>query len=358
MAYIAWTAFLVLVLPLWRTQAPLNLPTRTPTAAIARRGPADVPALQEGRTAVFISTDMGGDDIVAVLYLLSHPDVQVLGIGSSEGLAYLEAGARNALQLLALVGQEDIPVAVGKEGPLEGDNAFPSSWRGGSSRPLSSPIPPATTEPVQESTSELLAKVVDAYPGQVTVVILGAHTDVAMALREDPSLAERIRGIVIMGGAVFVPGNIHKEHSSIANETAEWNLSVDYVAAAEVFAAGIPLHMIPLDATDLVEVDRERYEAFASRAQSAAAQAVESMWRRRASGPGFFIWDVVATVALTLPDAAEWQFLPIEVVTDDPDNLGQTRVNEALPPNVHVSVSVDAQATLDEIARVLNSEAP
>jgi inosine-uridine nucleoside N-ribohydrolase len=317
-----------------------------------------VPTLEPGRTPVFISTDMSGDDIVAVLYLLSHPEVQVLGIGSSEGVAHVENGARNALQLLALVGQEDVPVAVGKEGPLEGENAFPSSWRSGYSRPLSSPFPQASTELVEESTAELLAMVVDAYPGQVTVVILGAHTDVALALHNDPSVAERIKGIVIMGGAVFVPGNIHKEYPAIANETAEWNLWVDPVATAEVFGAGIPMQMVPLDATDLVRVDRERYEAFASAAESAAAQAVESMWRRRASGSGFFIWDVVAAVALTLPDAAQWQFLPIEVVTGDPDNLGQTRVNEARAPNVQVSVSVDAQAILDEIARVLNSPAP
>jgi len=337
-----------------KTPAPARAPTETSAASAST--PALVPALDPNRTAIFVSTDMGGDDRVALLYLLSHPEIQVLGIGSSEGLAYLEPGARNALRLLALVGKEHIPVAVGKEGPLEGENAFPDSWRRGTSRPYGSSVPQAEADLVPESTSELLAKLVNAYPDQVTVVILGAHTDVALALRNDPTLAERIKAIHIMGGAVYAPGNIGKEQPSIDNETAEWNLWVDYVATSEVFNAGIPLSMVPLDATDLVRLDRDHYAKFSSQAESPAAKAVVQFWSGSAGGSGTFIWDVVAAVALTLPQAATWETLPIEVVTDEPENLGQTRVLEGGTINARVSVSVDADRILDEITRVLNAQ--
>jgi inosine-uridine nucleoside N-ribohydrolase len=335
-----------------------SIPTSKAQVASLARSQAQIPALDADRIPVFVSADMGGDDVVALLYLLSHPDVQVLGIGSSEGLAQLEAGAQNALRLTALTEQEHIPVAVGKEGPLEGDNAFPGMWRQGSSRPLSG-APQPTAGLVAESTAELLADVVNAYPAQVTVVILGAHTDVALALRDDPSLAERIKAIHIMGGAVHVEGNIHKEYPAVDNRTAEWNLWVDYRAASEVFDAGIPLTVVGLDATDLVKVDGETYEALASQTATPAAEFVSQLWKRsRDRSSSFFIWDVVAAVLMTLPEAAEWESVAIEIVTDEPNNLGQTRVREGGEANANVAVSVDAQAVLDEIVRVLNHPAP
>ncbi|MCG2767767.1 MAG: nucleoside hydrolase [Anaerolineae bacterium] len=347
------------------TSTPAPMPTSTQsvvpeatsilTATAPASSPVRIPALDANRMPIFISTDMAGDDHVALLYLLSHPDIQVLGIGSSVGVAHVELGARNILRLLAVVGKEDIPVAVGKANPLEGDHAFPSSWRSGTSRPFGSSVPQAEAELAPESTAELLAKVVNVYPGQVTVVILGAHTDVALALRDDPGLAKCIKDIYIMGGAVYAPGNIHKEYSAIENETAEWNLWVDYVAAAEVFGAGIPLSMVPLDATDQVKVTGEYYEEFVSRAQSAAAQTVAQFWKRSAgSGSGFYIWDVVAVVAMTLPEVAEWDSLDIELVTYDPGNLGQTRPRGSQSPNARVCLEVDAPRLLEELISVLN----
>ena len=351
------------------SQTPTSTPAPMPTSTLSvgheatgvseapssTSSPVGIPALDVGRIPIFISTDMSGDDHVAILYLLSHPEVQILGIGSSIGVAHVEPGARNVLRLLAVVGQEDIPVAVGRAEPLEGDHAFPNSWRSGASRPFGSSVPQAEAELVPESTAELLAEVVNAYPDEVTLLILGGHTDVALALRDDPGLAERIKDIFIMGGAVYAPGNIHKEYPAIENETAEWNLWIDYVAAAEVFGAGIPFSMVPLDATDQVKVTSEYYEEFASRAQSAAAQTVAQLWKQSLSREsGFYIWDVVAVVAMTLPEVAEWDSLGIELVTDEPGNLGQTRLRESQSPNARVCLEVDAPRLLEELISVLN----
>jgi len=298
---------------------------------------------------------MSTDDRVALLYLLSHPGVQVLGIGSADGVAHVEPGARNVLRLLALMGKEDIPVAVGSAEPLAGDHSFPSSWRSGADRPFGQSIPQATAELLQESTAELLARVVNAHPGQVTVVLLGAHTDLALALRDDPGLAARIKGIFMMGGAVYVPGNIHAEYSAIANETAEWNLWLDYVAAAEVFTAGIPLSMVPLDATNQVPVDREYYNDFASRAGSPAAKAVAEFWGSSLSRESqFYIWDVVAAVAMMSPGLAEWQSLAIDIITEKPNHLGQTVVIADEPANARVCFSVDVPQLQRHLMTVLN----
>ena len=65
-----------------------SIPTSKAQVTSVARSPAQIPALDADRVPVFVSADMGGDDVVALLYLLSHPDVQVLGIGSSEGKLY------------------------------------------------------------------------------------------------------------------------------------------------------------------------------------------------------------------------------------------------------------------------------
>jgi len=337
------------------TSTAVPLPTSTETTAPPAAVAAAIPALDADRMPVFITTDMSSDDPVAILYLLSHPEVQVLGIGSADGVAHVEPGARNVLRLLAVVGQEDIPVAVGRAESLEGDHSFPGLWRSGADRPYGSFIPEAKADLVEESTAELLAKVVNTYPGEVTIVPLGAHTDLALALRDDPDLAGRIKGVFMMGGAVHVPGNIHAEYSVIANETAEWNLWVDYVATAEVFSAGIPIGMVPLDATNQVQVDRAYFNEFESKAESAAAKAVAQLWKSSFNfSSQFYIWDVVAAVAMMSPDIAGWESLAIEVVTDEPNNLGQTRPRADQPPNAEVCVSVDVPWLQEDLIRVLN----
>jgi inosine-uridine nucleoside N-ribohydrolase len=304
---------------------------------------------------VFISTDMSADDVVAVLYLVQHPGVQVLGIGSSNGVAHVEPAAKNVLRLLAMVGQEDVPVAVGSDAPPEGDHTFPSAWRQGADRLFGLSVAEARSQPVSLSTAELLADVVNAHSGEVVVILLGAHTDLAMALRTDPGLAQRIKGVHLMGGAVHVPGNIHAEYSAVANESAEWNLWLDYRAAAEVFASGIPLTLVPLDATNKVRVDGTYIERFGAEAESPAAKVVTELWRGQSASFGsFHIWDVVAAVALTLPDAAQWEEDSLAVVTDKANHLGQTLLQAGQPANARVCLSVDVPSLRDELIRVLN----
>ena len=338
------------------TPTPTPLPVAAPAAELPTPAPVPVVVSRADRVPVFVTTDMSSDDVVAILYLLSHPGVEVLGIGSADGVAHVEPAARNVLRLLALVSREDIPVAVGSEESLEGDHAFPSGWRGGADRLFGLSTPDALTEPVQESTAELLADVINAHPREVTVVLLGAHTDLALALRSDPGLASRIKSVHMMGGAVNVPGNIHEEHAAIANESAEWNLWLDYSAAAMVFDTPIIKSVVPLDATNQVRVDRAYYERFAGKAESPAARLVAELWKSQASRSpsGFYIWDVVAAVALPFPDLAVWQAMGLSVVTDRPDDLGQTVDTGDGDSNSMVCLKVDVSRLQEELIRVLN----
>ena len=322
-----------------------------PTPAAADIG---TPRPQLNGQPVFITTDMSSDDVAALLYLLQHPDVAVVGIGSANGVAHVEPAARNVLRLLTLLGRTDIPVAVGSARALEGDNAFPAAWRGGADALFGLDVPSASVRPVAESASELLAQEVRARPAEVVVVLLGAHTDLALALRDDRTLAGQIKGVHLMGGAVRVPGNINAEYGAIANNTAEWNLWLDYRAAREVFEAGVPLTMVPLDATNQVSVDRVMVEQLKARATSPVAQVVAQLWHSQVRSDGMYVWDAVAAVALTDPGLARWEAMELEVAVTPPEHAGRTVGVSRSEPNALVCTGVDKAAVVDKLITVLN----
>ena len=90
------------------------------------------PALVEVQAAqpAIYDTDMAHEDMIAALFLLSHPNVDLRAITvTGTGEAHCQPGVKHALGLVALSDHEPIPVACGPEAPLAGDHAFPAQWR-------------------------------------------------------------------------------------------------------------------------------------------------------------------------------------------------------------------------------------
>ncbi len=114
--------FSLLLLAVACTAAPQQAALPSPSASAKPTAEAPV----AGPIPVIIDTDMGADDIMAILYLLQRPDARVQAITvSGTGLTHCTPGTRNALALLARVGAHDIPVACGRERPLQGNAQFP-----------------------------------------------------------------------------------------------------------------------------------------------------------------------------------------------------------------------------------------
>ncbi|MFG1990474.1 nucleoside hydrolase [Actinoplanes sp. NPDC048988] len=182
-----------------------------------------------------LDCDTGIDDAIAVAYLLAHPGVRLAGIGTVNGNTAAAQAARNTLGLLALAGRDDIPVAVG-EGEIKrgakavhGDNGV-----GGAVLPLGEPPDPRTSV-------ELLLDLSFEYARELHLLATGPCTNLALALRQDPTLPGRIRSVTVMGGAVRVPGNV--------TPRAEANIADNPAAADEVLRAAWPVTLVPLDVT-------------------------------------------------------------------------------------------------------------
>lgn len=211
-----------------------------PGSAVTTLAPVD------NRTPVVIDSDMAGEGIMSILFLLAQEDLDVRAITvSGTGLVHCEAGVEQVLGLLALVGADSVPVACGPEDPVAGFNTFPVSWRNGADAAYGLELPPGEN-PARLDAPDLIASVISEALTPVVVYADGPQTNLAYALLTDPTIADNVEMAYLMGGAIDVGGN------SIRNPTAEWNIWVDPVAADEVLRSGIPITLVTLDATNQV----------------------------------------------------------------------------------------------------------
>lgn len=211
--------------------------------------PQPHPSNQRHARAVIVDTDAGPDDLMAIAFLLSRRDVHIEAVTVTVGLAHPVQGAANVLRLLELAGRGDTPVFVGRETPLAGAREFPADWRRLSDELNGVSLPTSSRRPESRGAADFLAERLDDASRPVDLLALGALTNLAEAFNRRPRAAHNLRSVVVMGGAVDVPGNL--EPGGIKdNTTAEWNLFVDPVAAAKVFASGARIRLVPLDATE------------------------------------------------------------------------------------------------------------
>ncbi len=295
--------------------------------------------------------DGSQDGMTALAYMLANPKFDLQAITISNGIARPEVFDDNIKRMLGRLGDTDIPVGVGRSTPLEGNNEFPDFIRDGSDTfwspfvTLPEEVPDIETKPAVD----LIIETIKNSPEPVAILATGPLTNIAEALRQEPSIIDNISILQIMGGAVFVPGNLPvlPEPPFSTNETAEFNIWVDPVAAQEVFDAGekgLKIQLTPLDATNQVEFDRQDYQEWLETGTPESAIAAElldfALTVIQSDLDPNPVWDLVAAVNLSEPDFSEETPLHIDVDTESApgENQGQTKAVPGLNPNVLVSL--------------------
>ncbi|AUH34708.1 nucleoside hydrolase [Paracoccus tegillarcae] len=190
---------------------------------------------------IIIDTDPGQDDAVAILLALASPELQVLGITAVAGNVPLALTQLNARKICELAGRSDLPVFAGCDAPLARKLVTAEHVHGKTGLDGVSLPEPAMPLQDQHAVDFIIETLRREPAGTVTLVPIGPLTNIAEAFRRAPEIAERVQEIVLMGGAYFEVGNI--------TPAAEFNIYVDPEAAAEVFASGVPLVVMPLDVT-------------------------------------------------------------------------------------------------------------
>ena len=300
-----------------------------------------LPSQQSQATIPVIFDDDGSPDgTIALLYFLSNPLFDVRAVTISQGEAHPDLFADHTLQLLAGLSRADLPVGAGNPTPLQGNNVFPEPWRQASDKFWDIELPPATVTQVPTDAAELIVETINNSPQPVLLFVSGTHTNVAEALHLDPEIVDNIRDIYIMGGSVYVAGNIKSDWPAIDNSVAEWNIWVDSAAAKEVFASGVPLHLIPLDATRKVIWIESDLPGWISSNSPEGAMAGELLqWMLNSWSPeGVYIWDLVAAVQATYPSVCPEVPLALDIITSPGPEQGRTVLKQEVP---NVSVCLD-----------------
>ncbi len=291
-----------------------------------------------------LDTDPGIDDAFALFLALASHEVQLEAVTTVSGNVDVAQTTHNALTLLILAGRTNIPVAQGSRFPLVRqpvDAAYVHGHNGLGEIEL--PAPQAQS--VKQHAVDLIIEKVLSAPGEITLVPIGPLTNIALAVRREPRIAQLVREVVLMGGAVRVPGNV--------TPTAEFNIFADPHAAQIVLHAGWPLRIVSLDTTMQVGVPRERFAQLAQRG-GPIVTAIQSMltyyydvFGVQYSIQNFHMHDPLCLAAVFQPDLIHWESAYVTVELAGTHTLGQTVGYFERPgaptPNALVSTGVDAE---------------
>ncbi|WDS37669.1 nucleoside hydrolase [Pseudoxanthomonas sp.] len=180
------------------------------------------------RIPLLIDTDPGVDDALALLMAFNDTAHEVVGLTIAAGNVGLDHTVRNALKLCEIAGRSDVPVYAGCPGPLlhpSPDAADVHGLDGFGDVGYA----PAAHDVQAEHAALAILRLSHEHAGKLLLVTLGPLTNVAVALKLDPTLPQRVARLVVMGGAVSAHGNL--------TPAAEFNVAFDPEAAHLVFQA-------------------------------------------------------------------------------------------------------------------------
>jgi pyrimidine-specific ribonucleoside hydrolase len=295
---------------------------------------------------------MSWDDIAALVYLLRRPDIDMRAITvSGTGLTHCRPGVAHVRSLVAYVGHSPVPVACGSQHPLEGALAFPDSWRTVADSFFGLDLPPVPAPPNGNETAvQLLDRVLVSSP-KTEVIELAPMTNLAEALLAHPGLRPRVQMVYAMAGALDVPGN------ETMHQLAEYNVYVDAKAADVVLRSGIPVTLVPLDATDDLPVTSLFYQALVVAERPGGSEVVSLLLSNDyyLSGSQYF-WDPAAAVLSTDPSLGQVKIERVGVVLASGTDHGRT-VRASTGSTVHVAMNMNAAGFYQEYLRGLTGDA-
>ncbi|WP_141502906.1 nucleoside hydrolase [Paenibacillus luteus] len=209
------------------------------------------------KNRLLLDVDTGIDDALAILYALLSPEIKVEGITTGFGNTDVDQATENTLRVIQVANcGYEVPVAKGAAGPLK--RVFPGGVPHihGNNGIGDAELPSSKQQPLEETAAEFIVRKVNESPGELILVTVGRQTNLALALQLDPSIVTKFKKVVIMGGAVFVPGNI--------TPVSEANLYGDPEAAAIVVESELPLVIVGLDVTQQTRLTKN-HMAYLSR---------------------------------------------------------------------------------------------
>lgn len=346
----------------------------------------------EGRPhRILVDTDVDTDDFFAILYLLklnrSEFELEAVTVNAN---AWTNSGhaVHQIYDILYMMGRDDVRVGVGGEGGIKEDGTIlpnvggylpiieqRTTTAGGCRYRQAIPVgaggrldidsnfglrksflPQGSRRytPLRQPTAQQV--MIDKISGgPITVFLIGAHTNFALFLMSNPHLKKNVEHIYVMGGGVRSknptgccpenstscvprqcgdPGNVFTDYTS--NPYAEFNFLGDPFAAYQVIHSGIPVTLVPLDATNTIPISQNFFDAFEKSQNTYEAQYIfqslkmaRDTWFDDQFYTSYFMWDsFTAGVAVSIMrnnsnnrngenEFAEMEYMNITVITSN-----------------------------------------
>ena len=312
----------------------LSLVAAVPAAQAQAKGsaPAAKPEL------VLLDTDIGDDidDAFALGLMLKSSELKVLGITTTFGDTELRA--RLLDRFLAAAGRSDIPVGAGPA--TKNDNVFTQAAY-------------AKQAPAKKHADgvALMLNAIRAHPGEVTLIAIGPLFTVQAAIEKDPGTFRKLKRVVLMGGSVERGYDNRKGERQ--PPAPEWNIDRDPKGAQALFAAGVPIAMMPLDSTQIHLETKERERIFAH--GSAVTDQITLLYHQWMAGSEWHtatptLFDPVTVAYVLHPELCPTKPMRIEV-----DEKGMTRAVDG-KPNAEVCLASDEKGFMELLLNRLTGQ--
>ncbi|MCC3280730.1 MULTISPECIES: uridine-preferring nucleoside hydrolase UriH [unclassified Arthrobacter] len=303
---------------------------------------------------IILDCDPGHDDAVALLLAHGSPEIDLLAVTTVVGNQTLEKVTRNALAIARVANITGVPFAAGCDRPLVRtiENAPDIHGDSGMDGPV---LPEPTLELDRRHAVDLIIDTVMAHePNTVTLVPTAGLTNIALAVRKEPRLAERVKEVVLMGGGYHV-GNW--------SAVAEFNIKIDPEAAHIVFNEKWPLTMVGLDLTHQALATDEvaaRIAAVGTKPAKFVGELLDFFGHAYKDAQGFDfppVHDPCAVAYVIDPSVMTTRRVPLDVELTGTLTLGMTVADFRAPApedcNTSVAVDLDHQKFWDLVVDAL-----
>lgn len=271
------------------------------------------------RYPVWIDSDAGTDDAMAILLADYLPEIELLGLSAVNGNAAEENVFRNLHRLNGLMGT-DYPIYSGAVEPLLRDPVHSEAFHGRDG--LGDVDLPMPEHPVlrDEKAWDALYACAQSRPGELRLITIGPLTNAAIALSKYPELKKLLHSILLMGGSAGC-GNV--------TPAAEFNIFADPHAADIVFSSGIPIVMCGLDVTlqgDLKAEDLDEMLSYGNHAGRFIHDCMQTalVSVRRYGLDGVAMHDSCPVLYLAHPEIFEGEEAGVAIETKGPVTFGKT----------------------------------
>jgi len=293
---------------------------------------------------IILDCDPGHDDAIAILLAGHHPEIELLAITTVAGNQSIDKTTLNALKVCSFAGLTSIPVFRGMEEPLLINPEYAADVHGESGLD-GAKLPDPLIQAQKTHAVDFLIQTLLASDGDITLVPTGPLTNIAVAIRKEPAILPKIKGISLMGGAIGL-GNV--------TSSAEFNIYFDPHAAAIVFGCGRPITVCPLEVTHQALATDDVLSRLRSKNRpvaNMAADLCEFLKSKDPYLPASPIHDPCAVAAVIDPTIIKGDLIRVEIETVGEWTKGRTvcdvhrKLGEV--PNAFVGYNLEAERFWD-----------